>query len=421
MLRCMKMFFLICLSIIVFQSQVDAQLPEFLNRLSGGSVKNKDFKITIPFTFIDGRICVKANINGSEQEYNFIIDTYAPCLIRESLAYDLKLDILDCTNQMGKQLEGSIMMPLFPKYQTLSLGTATFNDIGAMVMREYKDNPFAQVLENGLIGANLLKWCIWQFDFQDMKIVITDRLEKLDNLTNAVQIPFKPVSVQQSPNIQVVLDDKETIDVQFDTGSKGFLTFSTASLLSIVDSGNAVALHRRSVSPVKKSEAEIDTYHFAKLSTLKIGTKAFFDLPVAVYKAEDTKATTRGSIGMDFMKNFIVTIDWPEKQLHLKQIEGRNLKHNLRTFGLTYSFFDGAMRVESIYGGSEAEKSGIKIGALIMEINGHKVDTLSDEQVQMFLHGKLLFSRETDDSLSLVVMIDNKQRLIKLLAYSLFR
>lgn len=420
MTRSKKIIFFIYLSLFVILSQAESQMPEFMKRLSGGSVQNKDFKITVPFTFIDERICVKAWINGTEQDYSFIIDTYAPCMIRERLVRDIELDILDCTDQMGKQLEGTMMLPLFPKYR-LSLGNAIFNDIGAMVMREDSANPFAQVLEDGLIGANLLKCCIWQFDFLDMKIVITDRLEQLDNLTDAVQIPFKPVPVQESPNIQVVLDDEDTIEVQFDTGGKGFLTFSTASLLAKVDSGNAVAIHRRSVSPVKKADTEIDTYHFAKLNTLKIGAKTFSDLPVAIYRAQDEKTKAGGSIGIDFMKNFIVTIDWFEKMIYLKQIQGRNLKHNLRTFGLTYTYYDEALRVESIYGGSDAEKRGIKIGDTIIAINGKRVDSLSDDQIRQFLHGKLVFSRETDDSLSLVLLIDNEQRSIELSAYSLLR
>lgn len=154
---------------------------------------------------------------------------------------------------------------------------------------------------------------------------------------------------------------------------------------------------------------------------MKIGTKTFFDLPVAVYRAQDAKAKASGSIGIDFMKNFIVTIDWFEKMLYLKQIQGRNLKHNLRTFGLTYTYYDGAMRVESLYGGSDAEKKGIKIGDTIFAINGKRVDSLSDDQILQFLRGKLGFSRETDDSLSLVLLIDNEQRSIELSAYSLLR
>lgn len=408
------------LLVIVLFSILSAQLPDFIKRLSGGAVQNTDFKAEIPFTYIDERISVQSKINDFDGEYTFILDTYAPCMVRESLIKIISLDTLDLTDQMGKQLEGSMMKPLFPIYRTISLGEVVFKDIGAMVMREDEGNPFLQVLGDGLIGANLLKCCVWQIDFQRMKIVMTDQIEKLDHLANAILVPFRPVSLQQSPNIQVTLNDEDAINVQFDTGSKGFLTFSSASLLSLVDSGEAVALRRRSVSPIKKPDIDIEIYHLAQLKTLKIGEKTFNDLPVGVYKAEDEKETARGNIGIEFMKHFIVTIDWPKKQLYLTPIKGQELKHNIRTFGLTYGYFDGAVRVASIYEGSDAEKKGIKIGDPVIEINGHRVDGLSRDRLQKFLHGSLRFSDETDDSLSLTVLSDGSENRIKLYAYILF-
>lgn len=395
-------------------------MPDFIKRLSGGSVQNTDFKAEIPFVYIDDRISVKAKINDSDKECTFILDTYSPCMVREGLIKSIPLDALDLSEEMGKKLEGSMMKPLFPLCRTIRLGEVVFKDIGAMTMREDEDNPFVQVLEDGLIGANLLKCCIWQFDFQEMKIVISDKIDKLDHLKNAIQILFNPVSIQQSPNVQITLNDNDDITVQFDTGSKGFLSFSSESLLSLVDAGEAVEFHRRSISPVKKPDTDYETYHFAVLKTLKIGEKTFHDLPVGVYRSEDDKETVRGNIGIEFMKHFIVTIDWPENQLYLSPIKDREMKHNIRTFGLTYSYFDGAMRVASIYGGSDAEKKGIKIGDPIVEINGQRVDSLSGDQVQQFLHGRLRFSEETDDSLSIVYSSGGIEKRVELSTYLVF-
>ncbi len=405
---------------ILFFSSLAAQLPEFIKRLSVGTVQNTDFKAEIPFTYIDERISVKSKINDSDKEYTFILDTYSPCMVRESLIKSIPLDTLDLTKQMGKQLEGSMMKPLFPLYRMIRLGEVVFKDIGAMVMREDEENPFLQVLEDGLIGANLLKCCVWQFNFQEMKIVMTDKIDKLDHLRNAIQIPFKPISVQQSPNIQVTLNDEDSIDVQFDTGSKGFLTFSSASLLSQVDSGEAVPIYRHSISPIKKTEKDIETYHLVQLKTFKLGEKTFHDLPVGVYRIEDEKEGARGSIGIEFMKHFVVTIDWPENQIYLTPIEDREMKHNIRTFGLTYGYFDGAVRVASLYGGSDAEKKGIKIGDPVIEINGHRIDDLSGDQLREFLHGRLHFSHDTDDSLSLIVLSEGTEKRVELFAYMLF-
>jgi len=78
------------------------------------------------------------------------------------------------------------------------------------------------------------------------------------------------------------------------------------------------------------------------------------------------------------------------------------------------------MRVASIYGGSGAEKKEIEIGDPVIEINGQRVDNLSEDQIQKFLHGTLLFSRDTDDTLSLIVLSKGTEKRVELFSYTLF-
>lgn len=421
--QCKVKFFIILMAILIISNSgnSNAQLPDFMNRLSGGRVMNKNFKEVVDFTLVDNRICLKARINDYEQELSFILDTYAICLIREGLVNKLNLDILDCTRELGEKFENTIMRPLFPKYHKISIGSVVFEDIGSMVMKETKDNPLLYVLEDGLIGANLMKSCIWQIDFRENKLIMTDQIDKFDNLEDAIQLSFKPMPLQGSPTIQVVLNGKETVDVQFDTGGNGFLSFLSPTLKSEVESGRAVAWHVKLAIPVNKEESTgIETHYFVKLKTLEIGSKTFKDIPIAVYNPSNENLMNKGSIGIEFLKNFIVTLDWLENKIYLAPIEGRDLKQNIRTFGFSYGYEDGAMRVKSIYEGSEAEKSGIKIGDRIFSINGHDIEDLSDTQVKKFRYHDLEFSKEEDENITIEVLIGGQRKKIKLKAYSLF-
>jgi predicted aspartyl protease len=416
-------FFIILMAILIIANSgnSNAQLPDFMNRLSGGRVTNKNFKEVVDFTLVDNRICLKARINDYDRELSFILDTYAICLIREGLLNKLNLDILDCTRELGEKFENTIMRPLFPKYHKISIGSVVFKDIGSMVMKETRENPLLYVLEDGLIGANLMKSCIWQIDFMENKIIITDRIDKFDNLEDTIQFPFKPMPLQGSPNIQVVLNGKDTVDVQFDTGGTSFLSFLSPALKSEVDSGRAVAWHAKLAIPVNKEESTgIETHYFVKLKTLEIGSKTFKDIPIAVYNPSNENLMNKGSIGIEFLKNFIVTLDWLENKIYLAPIEGRHLKQNIRTFGFSYGYEDGAIRVKSIYEGSEAEKSRIKIGDRIFSINGQDIKDLSDTQVKNLRYGDLEFSKEEDENITIEVLIGDQRKKIKLKAYNLF-
>ena len=54
-------------------------------------------------------------------------------------------------------------------------------------------------------------------------------------------------------------------------------------------------------------------------------------------------------------------------------------------------------------------------------MEGQRVDDLSEDQIQKFLHGTLLFSRDTDDSLSLIVLRDGVEKRVELFSYTLFK
>lgn len=303
---------IILLTIILLISFVkisNCQIAEYNKRLSGGEVINKNFKEVIPFTFTtQGHICINVKINEFRNDYNFILDTYSPCLFSENLANNLKLDILDLTKELT-QFKSKKLKPLFPKCETIHIGNVVFKDIGGFIMPDTKDNPLKTGIEYGIIGSNLLKCCIWQLNFQDTIIVISDQLKKLEHVQDAIKIPFKPESIQKSPNIQVIVNEEDTLDIQIDIGAPSWaLTISAPSLLKQIES----------------DERNTGKSTFVKLKSLKIGSKSFYDIPAKIFKKEDKRISTNGNIGLGFLKHFIVTIDWLQNNIYLSQFEDVN-------------------------------------------------------------------------------------------------
>ena len=346
---------LILFILILFISNIsNGQGLNFMMRLSGGEVESNNFKEIIPFELFDNRILVNAKINDSEREYKFILDTYSPCLISDSLATSLDLDILDLSKELGKQFEHTMMKPKFPLYKSISLGNLRFKNIGAIMMSDNSNNPFLDVIESGIIGANLLKLCILQINFLNKNLILTDQLEKLNNIQDAITIPFKPQSFQKSPNIQILLNGTDTLEIQFDTGSSKFLSFSDPSLDKLIDSGECIALHQKRKNAFGSI---IDTAYFTKIKSLKLGSKIYYDLPVQVVKTERGAKGAKGSMGIKFLNNFIVTIDWINNNIYLSPIKDRDIKHSIKTFGFSYGYENDTMRVTSIYSSSDAEKT----------------------------------------------------------------
>jgi hypothetical protein len=398
-----------------------AQLPEFMNRLSGGRVAQSGFKETIDFTYVSGWICINARLNDEEKDRRFILDTYSVCLLREGLLNIPGLDVLDATKDLGGKFEGTPMKPLFPKFRKVRIGRVVFEDIGAMVLSESSGNVVSSMLEDGLIGANLMRHCLWQIDFEKKKITLADRIETLGSLENAVRVPFKPKPLQYSPDVEVVLAGGEKASLQFDTGATGFISLLTPSLKSLVDSGKAVAWTARLDRFIEEAGATgLETHYFVRIPSLELGSRVFENLAVAVLNPSRSELMNRGNLGLEFMKNFIVTFDWTSNTIFLAPIAGREPKHNIRTFGFTYGPRDGAMRIASIYAGSPAEKAGLRIDTPILSINEKPVDGLTTEEIRRFKDRELVFSNDSDAQITLEVLIEGKKTTYRFDSYNLF-
>ncbi|MDH4272141.1 MAG: aspartyl protease family protein [Candidatus Aminicenantes bacterium] len=400
---------------------VEAQLPEFMNRLGGGRVAQSGFKEVIDFTYVSGWICIKARLNDEEQDRRFILDTYSVCLLREGLQSIPGLDVLDATKDLGGKFEGTPMRPLFPKFRKVRIGRVVFEDIGAMVLSESSGSAVASMLEDGLIGANLMRHCLWQVDFEHRKITLADRIEALEGLENAVRIPFRPKPLQYSPDVEVILDGGEKASLQFDTGATGFISLLTPSLKSLVDSGKAVAWTAHLDRFIEEPGATgIETHYFVRVPSLELGSCVFENLAVAVLNPSKSELMNRGNLGLEFMKNFIVTFDWTSNTIWLAPIAGKEPKRNIRTVGFTYGYRDGAMRISSIYAGSPAEKAGLRIDTPILSINGKPVDRLTGDEVRRFKNGDLAFSTAEDKEITLELLIEGKKVSMSFASYELF-
>jgi hypothetical protein len=411
----------VALSLVCIAAAAQAQLPEFMTRLSGGRVAQSGLKEVVDFEYVSGLICIKARLNDEKEERRFILDTYSPCLLREGLLSIPGLDVLDATKDLGGKFEGTPMKALFPRFSKVTIGGVVFEDIGAMVMSESSGNAVAALLRDGLIGANLMRHCLWQIDFEHKTITLTDRKEALEGLENAIRIPFQPKPVQYSPDVEVLLDGGEKATLQFDTGATGFLGLLTPSLKSLVESGKSRAWTARLDRFIEEPGSPgIETHHFLRVPSLQLGSGAFKSLPVAILDPSRSELMNRGNLGLEFMKNFIVTFDWTSSTIYLTPIAGREPKRNIRTFGFTYACRDGALRVSSLYAGSPAEKAGLRIDSPILSINGKSVDRLTEADVRRFKNGELTFSAVEDKEIALELMIEGKKVSMKFVSYELF-
>lgn len=118
-------------------------------------------------------------------------------------------------------------------------------------------------------------------------------------------------------------------------------------------------------------------------------------------------------VGLDFLKNFIVTIDFKNHLLYLKPLEKTHFPKNIASFGFECFKRKGVLEVDFIYKGSLAEQLGIKCGDKILKVNNQDIKDIDNNTLKLL----------TDDLPSdkeIILTFQNKDKEIKLKKVPIF-
>jgi len=182
----MKRLLLFLLLQVILISTVKAQSPQqVLKWINTIKTEDHDFYYEIPFEYRNNEIVIKVSIGN--QTYDYIFDTGGYNDITDEIQSKNNFPILT-TQTVGSSNKLKAKVNLV-KVDSLKIGKLVFKDVAALQMN-FENSPTIKCTINGaLIGASLIKNYIWQIDYPNKKIIITDQLHKLTNLDRAVKVP----------------------------------------------------------------------------------------------------------------------------------------------------------------------------------------------------------------------------------------
>lgn len=374
---------LFCFALLI-SSNSYSQLPDFIQRLDGGTAQSGNYFGKIKFQLSENRIFLNPEIKG--KTYRLLVDTYSPCLFYDYILDNITPDTLDRSVQLGKAFEKTFLLPIYPKFDTIKIGGVSFLGIGAMLMKSDASNPLLKYNIDGILGANLMKKSIWQFNFKDTILTITNKKEKLTNVEDAHILTFTPKPIQGSPNTIFIVNN-DTINAEFDTGNDGFINAISPSIKEKIEKGDAIPWSIKLAIPVNRQDLDsIETHYYVLLDSIQIGTKMFYHIPIIAYNPKIIKQGSKGSIGLEFMKNFVTTIDWFKNKIYLKEQADFNLPSNKKTFGFTCEAKNGKLLVKSIFVNSMADREGLNIDDNIVAVDGVKINSLTKGALNKLIH-----------------------------------
>ncbi|MFN5983219.1 MAG: aspartyl protease family protein [Fluviicola sp.] len=394
----MKKIYVSILVLFLFTSCNTLKLIKVLKK---GSVEQKEFKTEIPFEMRLGLVIIPVTING--KTYEFLVDTGAPNVCSKELAAELNLKTKVSQNTGDSQgVKEKLDFVVVPE---IYLSGICFKETGAAVA----DLKHAEVIScldiDGIIGANLMKEAIWEFDYERKVITISDKKSSFTIPDNAIHLPFTP-ALSSTPEVTITYNGVEDKYVTFDTGSNGLFTISKSTLEKIEEKKPPVkkAMSFGSSGSGLYGVAKADTSYMILIDSTQVGGLFIENNAVSVENGAKL-------IGTKFLKNFRVIIDWNVKEILLIPVKPF-VNNTFESFGFSPFISDNKLIINELYMNSEASEKGIKIGTQILAVDGIDYRTCSADQFCAIIERGLV--PEGKKTMTLLVLIDGEEKTLQL-------
>ncbi|MFK7922750.1 MAG: hypothetical protein AB8H47_12375 [Bacteroidia bacterium] len=370
--------------------------------LKQGQTQAEAFYNEIPFQYVNDHIFIKVEIEG--RAYNFLFDTGFPI----SFIDDDLIPLVDYDPVLKTKISGSSFKKHTAEFGSLSkitIDKIDFLDIGvgAEDLKYINDDYICENPVHGVIGANLLRNAKWQIDYQKQLIRFTNDLSKLNIDQEAIVLDMTPR--QQGYGyctLSLNLDGIEK-DFVFDTGSAGSFT-------SGLDFWKEVeTLEPDYITSFYGNELAGKTLYpkySILINEIKIGDLAINNALLSLEKGVSSL------IGNNFLKHYLVSIDWDHNQLYLSPISSPQ--------ALVLTGFELILQPQ--YDSNKiivgAKRSGtdyneIPLGTQVLSINDEDVSTYSQAQLCQFWRDQWPSITSNDQITIKVAGVDEALKLTK--------
>lgn len=280
-----------------------------------GYVEQKKYLTTIPYKQIKGKIIIEVVIDNKVRK--FILDTGASTVISENLYKELNpklLGTVEVIDQSGLKDNLNVV-----SLSEIKLNEIIFKEIPALVSKEAK-MLFECFGVDGLIGSNLLRNSVVQFDSKNKTITMSDNPKSLNlKKKDANEMELSPN--QSNPFVWIKLKKGKSFaneKILFDTGDDGLYLMSINAYKHIIgeklDVFQTLAESEGAFSAGLHGTAEKMTNYVVNVPMLELN-----NLILNNVTAKTTYTYSR--FGSEILKYGKVTLDYKNKKFYIESYE----------------------------------------------------------------------------------------------------
>jgi len=380
------------------------------------------FRGSIPFEFPNEVIVIRVRVDGDSVARDFLLDTGAPTMLSRSFL-DRVRPRHRVTKITGMRGAEAIAKEGLLRLHGIEIGGVRFRDVGALVLDDARMGAFNCLSPNGVIGYNVLKTGAWQIDYPARTIRFADRLARLGVAGESGRVAYT-TRAQETPILAARLDGALALHLTLDTGHNGGITIGRPELASSVGATHPERIATRSRRPAITSRgaqpaAASVTDHVYRATRFEVGGRRFDDCLVVL--SDDRRKGTDGLIGNRFLKHFVLTLNYPRREIFLRASAPVVLPGNRLGYGLECAPTPDGVAVSAVYAGSAAERLGVAVGDRVLAVNEMQVSTLTPDDLCRITRGQRTLLGDRDSVvLDLLRLRDGGERRVTVRRAPLF-
>lgn len=349
----------------------------------------------IPFTILHHMILVKAKIDDSSVNYNFIIDTGGLTFIDKKVVKELGL------KERG------------PMAKITTLNLAGYQIENVFCFKTFDFNIFRRsgIPIHGIIGSNLMERFKVTFDFQSSFVIFSSDTTSLTQPGSGLLLPFRNHPVNNAPIINFKVNQK-TIEGMIDTGQTYPVVFPLDDFEKYKTADLADAIYSKGV--IVKWPQTTPTHNIlSRLNSLELNHLKLTNT-ICVF-AELPPLLSMPLIGTELLFQFNMIINYPKDELLLIQNPDFNIKKNRYSLGMSIDLTEeNEAVIEGIWENSPADKANIHVGDKLIRFNSKEITSSNLAELLEMMHN------DNISSIHITVNNQNGRRDIKLEKVMLF-
>jgi predicted aspartyl protease len=385
------------LACLLFLSSCDSL--KTLKLIKNGAIQKGNFTNKTTFERVSNLMVVKIFIK--EKPYNFVFDTGAGMtVISEKLAKELGLkpkSKMSIGDSQGKENKVNLYA-----IESLSIANTTFTNEICLASDFTKMSTMGENID-GILGATVMRKAVWYVDNAQQVISVSNDINTLPKLDNALKLPFKSKGFDFTPSVTVLLAGVPYV-VGFDSGSSNGVSLNKKLMTSAQNQADLMqaAFSVGNSSTGLYGRGKVDTTYYLKTAKMQFAGAAITNEQVV-----RVRRNTSSLIGMKILKNYNFTVDWQTKEILLSPIK-EVPKDTLNPWGFGTVFEDNSLKITEIRNNSDAAKKGLMLEDIVLKINENSYQNLSKKEQYAIFLGDLIPTESTEVHL---VVLRNKEEI----------